>query len=286
MFGEEGMNSIFSVVALATVLFCACNQVVWVEDGRSTDTGGERDTSPSGADSELAQDAGDFLCMTDGTDAATDRKISFVIAVDTSGGMEDEAVALQSSMNGFVDRLREYGMDPRIVLISAAGDAKTGICIAAPLGSGDCPEDSNEPTYRHVVEPVGSKDALTKITNTYDLWKDALHPTGPVVFVVLSDDDADLAAAEFEAGIAAPESPVESFFFYAIAASSSKADACAVSEEEACCLFGVNEGTVYRTLAESTDGLVEDICAQNIEGALERFALDAAEKSCEGIGVI
>lgn len=274
----------FLLIAIWTTMgFISCNRVCWIDDDLQTDTASFEDDSESPGTKTGEPDSEDILCLPEGqgTEVIVNRKISFVIAVDSSGGMEDEVLAVQSSLNRFYDSLTRYGMDPRIILLSADSAAKSGICVDAPLGSGECPKDTNAPSFVHVIQPVGSKDALTKIVSAHGEWKDALHSTGPVVFIVVSDDTADKTADAFQTELAALDSPITSFVFYAIAAAAAKADACAISEAEACCLFGVKEGTVYRELAESTQGVFEDLCLQDIDGALERFARDAAEKTCE-----
>lgn len=267
----------------------ACSAVIWVDDNAQTiPTASDPDSQTPTTDSLKPVDAGDFSCLSNDAEHTplTARPINFIIAQDTSAGMEDETLAMQSLLNEFAARLQAFGMDPRIILISADSNAKSGICVDSPLGAGTCPEDSNPTGYLHINQAVGSKDALTKILATHDLWKDAIHPNGLTAFMVVSDDDADKPSEAFLTDLSNLVPPIEEFVFYAIAASSTKADACAVSEETACCLNAVKEGTVYKTLVDTTNGLFEDLCLQDESGSLERIAQDAAEKTCDQGSVV
>ncbi len=267
----------------------ACSDVIWVNDGPATDpSASESDSQTPATDSAEPFDTVDFVCPANDTESAPSgaRPVNFIIAQDTSAGMEDETLAMQSLINEFSVRLKALGMDPRIVLISADGSAKNGICVNAPLGGGSCPDDSNPPDYLHINQAVGSKDALSKILSTHDLWKDAVYLGELTAFLALSDDDSEQTADAFQTESASLVPSVEPYVFYAIAASSTKADACAISAESACCLYAVKEGAVYQSLALATEGLFEDLCLQDMKSALSRIALNAAEKTCARGNVI
>jgi hypothetical protein len=91
----------------------------------------------------------------------------------------------QSNMNVFSNKIIQSGVDAHVVLIS-----NNDICINAPLGSGQCPNDTNPPKYLHVNVGVGSNDALAKILSTHEQWKDAMRPDGKKHVIVVSDDNA------------------------------------------------------------------------------------------------
>lgn len=261
----------------------SCSGVVWIDDGVRSDTADHGpDSQIASSDSDVQFDAGDFSCVADETDTASiaGREINFVIAVDTSAGMEDEVAAVEALLNGFIAKSVSFGMAPRTILISADGNAKSGICIALPTGSGACPEDSNPPDYVHINQAVGSKDALSKIVTGYDLWKETLYPGALVAFIVVTDDESEMDAETFQTEIEALDPSIAQYAFYAIASSATKADACAISESEACCSFGVKEGASYKELSAATQGLFQDLCLQEVEEAFGRIARDAAEKTC------
>src|SRR5262249_23120975 len=75
--------------------------------------------------------------------------------VDNSGSMTFEAQFVQNNLNVFSRLISGGGVDARVVLISAtrsgtASAGSNGMCIAAPLGSGSCPDDTSYPRLFHV----------------------------------------------------------------------------------------------------------------------------------------
>ncbi len=94
-------------------------------------------------------------------------------------------------MGPFSQQIVASGIDVHVVLISDTSDAGNGICVPPPLGSGNCPDDSN-PTahYLHVPVGVSSNDALDKFVSTYPQWSSMLRPGALKYFVVVTDDNA------------------------------------------------------------------------------------------------
>ena len=126
--------------------------------------------------------------------AQTEGAADLIIVVDTTGSMGEEIDALRVSLNGTVARVSSSLIDLHVVLISSAA-----VCVPAPLGSGNCASDEKLPTFRHVLQPIGSSDALAKILNTYPLWAGSLRSNARKFFLVVSDDDSAMPAETFNA---------------------------------------------------------------------------------------
>jgi hypothetical protein len=141
--------------------------------------------------------------------------------VDNSGSMAVEAVAVQTNMNRFAQRLVDSGIDVNLVLISSANIAYQmnptcapedwvcilggvvaafidfGVCIDAPFGSGMCPNDSKPPHFLHLPHPVGSTNGLQMAVDLYPEYAQMMRPNASKHFAIVTDDDSDLAAAAF-----------------------------------------------------------------------------------------
>ena len=116
-----------------------------------------------------------------------------IVVVDTSGSMAEEVGQILGHLNSMVDIIRQSEIDLHVILISD----RNQMCVLAPLGSGSCPDDESLPAFRHVSEPVGSRDALSKLIDTYSQWSGSLRSSARKFILVASDDDSDLPAASF-----------------------------------------------------------------------------------------
>lgn len=166
--------------------------------GAPFDTGGSNGSGGAGgvggADSGGASTGG-----TPTTDAGSGCRPSDVIWVlDNSGSMLDEATGLQNDLAAMWSYLNDAGTNPRFVLISSMPGPNPGVpippygvCAPAPFGSGNCTDDSNPPSYLHVIQEVDSHDALSQIEATYAIWKQNLRVAALKTVVVVSDDEAN-----------------------------------------------------------------------------------------------
>lgn len=217
-------------------------------------------------------------------------------AIDNSCSMAAEAAAVQTNMEMFTQRLYDEGVDVRLVLISSgnAGAAAAncapsdfacqlgnlgggfdfGVCIPAPFGSGNCPDDSNLPRYMHVPQTVGSHDALAQIIATHPQWKGQLRDNARKHFVVVTDDTAGdgggfvgtstltfPAQADALEGVPAGDWVFDGIFPYA---------ACADAA-------GVDPG--YAQLVTDTGGVSGDLCTQNFGPVFDSLAMGIAAAS-------
>ncbi|MET0386458.1 MAG: hypothetical protein ABW321_10890 [Polyangiales bacterium] len=248
--------------------------------------------------SGLPQPGGDNSCAAISQRATNERQPADIIfAVDNSGSMDEEIVFVREQLNAFSQQITDSGVDARIILISAPyggqpapsggffdddDNEDNGICIAPPLGSGSCPEDSNPPRYFHVPEEVKSHDALNKFVDTFPQWRDQLRPNSNKTFVVITDDDADgdsdegggqainTAAGFTEQVSALPGGLFSTWGFSGIYCFTECPEAAAV-------------GTVYETLVQQTSGVKGDLCEQNfapVFDALAKAVINAAGIAC------
>ncbi|MBN2528098.1 MAG: hypothetical protein JXR76_17030 [Deltaproteobacteria bacterium] len=270
---------LFFYVLWATV---ACTEEFIVNDVGNRDDTETKDTHSPPVDTNN-NPRGCDLNTADG--APVNTKVDLVLAVDNSAGMEAETVMVHTELPILFSNLTQQGIDMHVILIAAStpaddGKIKNGICLEAPMGSGQCPDDTNLPKYLHIEQNIGSKDALTVFEKTRDTWRPAIRPDSQVHLMVVSDDDANMDAASFMSQMDALTPPLNTFYFHAIGASVDKAIACASNPPLACCETAAKEGIAYKDLAQQTDGLFYDLCEQNFASAFEELDSFIMQRVC------
>jgi len=218
-----------------------------------------------------------------------------IIAVDTSGSMNEEIGEVQQNLNKFAQIITASGVDVHVVMIADAT-----MCIPAPLGSGACNgADEKLPGYRHVVQTVASSDAFQQILNTYPQWKDSLRPNALKTFAVVSDDDSAMGASAFASQLVALDPSLTGFKFDAIVSSQSGdlcplqcgffacpncANPCCNKVSPVCEPLAADEGKVYKDLVSQTGGVLGDLCLQNFDPVFNDMAtavVAEAKISCD-----
>jgi ribosomal protein L15 len=226
------------------------------------------------------------------TATAEKQPADIILAVDTSGSMSEESAEVQQNLNNFATIITSSGIDVHVVLIADAS-----VCIPAPLGSGSCGgADEALPAYRHTVQTVNSNDALQVILATYPQWQPSLRPNATKTFVVVSDDNSDMSAADFTSQLLALDPPTfQGFLFHGIVANSDVFDCFGFScpMNNPCCYapgpigcdsYGAAEGTVYKELAMQTMGISGDLCSQEFDPIFQDLAegvIAASQLACE-----
>jgi hypothetical protein len=193
--------------------------------------------------------------------------------------MDEEIVFVREQLNAFSQQIVASGIDVRIVLISSPvlatpppppnpfdddDDQDNGICIAAPLGSGNCPEDSNLPRYLHVPVEVKSHDALNLFISTFPQWRAQLRPNASKTFVVVTDDNAEDepndSAAAFSSSVAGLDPALfPEWSFSGIYCFSECPEAAEI-------------GTVYQELVAQKQGVAGDLCLQDFAPVFAELA--------------
>ena len=183
-----------------------------------------------------------------------------IFAIDSSGSMDEEIEFVQTFMNGFSQQISAAGVDARVILIGDPG----AVCIGAPLGSGQCPDDSNPPNYIHIDQMVDSNDALNLFIDTYPQWQQHLRPNASKSLVVVTDDDAtdgpNNSSAMFRANFVALDPAMfAKWTFNGVYCFTECDDAAAIGE-------------VYVDLVAETMGVGGDLCLQDFQPVFDRLA--------------
>jgi hypothetical protein len=110
--------------------------------------------------------------------------VDMVWVVDSSRSMADEQTRIQQTINDFVSAVEARHFDVRLVMVTASN------IVPAPLGT-------DAARYRFVQRSVGSHDALAALLDELPSYRDFLRPSAALHFVVVTDDDSNLAADQF-----------------------------------------------------------------------------------------
>ena len=200
--------------------------------------------------------------------------LDIILAVDNSNSMEDEAIAVQQTLNSFVNGLTGTGWDVRLILLSADSSDDEGICVPAPLGSGSCPNDENLPQYKHLVFSIGSTNALQQIIDVYPSYSSSLRSGSVRAIIVVSDDDSALSADGFVAQLLALDPGFAGFSAHAIAASQDPGfgpSVCWPNFPDPPVLSS-SEGVVYKELVNQRYGVFHDLCLQTMGVGFDEIA--------------
>jgi hypothetical protein len=188
---------------------------------------------------------------------------TILIALIWTFGLTRLTIGHLNSSTGFlVSIIAGSGVDAHVVMISS-----TEICVPAPLGSGSCPNDENLPNYRHVQQSVGSNNALEKILATYPEWEDSLRQAATKTFVVISDDNSDIGAADFTNHVLALGAGFQGFKFDAIVSFGAP-----WIPNTQCFALSAAEGKVYMDLVQQTGGVIGDLCLQDFGPVFQDIA--------------
>lgn len=227
--------------------------------------------------------------------AASRPPVDVIVAVDTSGSMQEESVNVQNNINKMSDFLKASGVDYRVVMIAAPPNpffpppfGPPAICVPPPLGGASCA--SNPPLYRQVPEEVGSTDALEVILATYDKagrWNDFLRADAFKAFIVVTDDNATTPTPApvhltFDAELLKRgsgtfgTSTARKYIFYPICGAKDS------DPTQKCGSGMVNNGQTYVDLAKLTGGRTFELCSTDFGPAFSGVGKGlAAAVACE-----
>jgi hypothetical protein len=258
-------------------------------DGPGTGTGGSGTggtTPPIGPGTgpvDAAPPSADGACAAVTQEAETKKQPADIIwALDNSGSMLTEAQAVQDNMNIFAQQIIASGIDVRVVILSNPQTIilgipiGNGVCVSAPLGSGQCPNDSLPPRYLHLPVNVGSWDALNLLTSKYPEYKSMLRPEASKTFVVVTDDNATAAPNNNAAAFSAAVTALDPVMFKKWTLSGVY---CSTP-----CLNCAAVGTVYEDLRKQTGGVSGDMCLTDfapVFKALAEAVITGSKLACE-----
>lgn len=265
------------------------------DDGRGNATGasasgidsvsGSGDTGGTGGDDAADDPFEPFPDFGDGldtgaeecasyTEAAENKKLpaDIIVVVDNSGSMDFEAGAVQTNLNAFSQQIIDSGIDVHVVLMSSYPGEGNGICIDPPLGIGGCPNmDTNPLTFVHLPTEISSNDALEQILDQQPLWSPSLRPEAPLHFMIVTDDESDLGAMEFDTQLKAFNPDYSDYKLHGIV--------CTTECDETAAI-----GNQYITLGQLTGGIISDLCLQDFQPVFDQLATEVvagAQIACE-----
>jgi hypothetical protein len=189
--------------------------------------------------------------------------VDVIFVVDNSGSMQQEEQSVQASLNDFSAAIDSVDIDLRVILIS-----NYNICVPPPLGSGDCPDDDdNPPSFTHIDYTVQSNDALYILTNQVVAPQLSTLTRASSVkhIVVISDDESARTAEEFDIAFRAQAPKYEDYRFHAIVSS-------APPDTAPCYEVSANVGQVYMDLVEMREGILGDLCEQEFAPVFDELA--------------
>jgi hypothetical protein len=209
-----------------------------------------------------------------------------IVVVDNSGSMQIEAGFVQNNMNAFSSQIFLANIDAHVVLISSTSDDDTGICLPQPLGSGACPDDTNLPGYFHIPDGVGSNDGLQKILDHFPDWAPHMRPTASKHIIMVTDDDSDLSATDFNNQFLALDASHAGYKYHAIASPEDPIVACVA--QTSCCPFFVPLAAAlsqeHIELTMLTGGIFGNLCDQNFGPIFDEVStavVSGAALACE-----
>jgi len=257
------------------------------------------DLAPGGADA--LRDQG---CASAASEAVNNRQPADIIwAVDNGGNIQSDIEYIRDNMNAFSQQIVDSGIDVHMVLITdsldpdvatmatplggPAGDWRA-LCIDAPLGSGNCPDDSNPPGFQHVdyevgtghdIIPLAGNHPLNVFVDQYPQYAGSMRDNATKTFVAVSDVDAVGAPNDtgdaFIANVTALGPSFEGFKFSGVVA---------VSNTCPSTFFPPQVGHVYIDAAFKTGGIIGDICLQEFGPVFDDIAqgvIGASQLECE-----
>lgn len=244
--------------------------------GTTTNASGDSNSTISTGD-----DTTDGECASVSETAQNKKQPADIIfAIDSSGSMDQEIASVEANMNQFSQQIIASGIDVRVILIGDPG----AICIAAPLGSGSCPADTNLPTYYHHPVTVGSSNALQRILDEYDNYKQHLRPDAATHVVVVTDDNSSMDANTFHNMWKGKDPGNADYKFHAICGAKDSDDFLWCAQNPVCCAFTAEAGKVYINLINMTGGKWGDLCLQDftpVFNELSTQVISEATLACE-----
>ena len=184
--------------------------------------------------------------------------VDMVWVVDSSRSMADEQSRIQETMNKFVSDAEARHFDVRLVMVTNRN------IVPPPLGT-----DSSR--YRFVQREVGSEEPLQALIDEFSRFADFLRFEAALHFVIVSDDDSDLPAADFKRQV--DERVLRPYTVHAVVSPDVGGEPCRSAQQTQQCESGnartravcgaADIGRQYNALAEQTGGEEISICVDD-----------------------
>lgn len=236
-------------------------------DGRDNDGDGQRDCDDSDCSivpfCSTSQDSGPDgttdtgPCSSVSVSAeSTSAPADIIWVIDSSGSMRQEATAVQNNINDFAADIFSSGVDYHVVVMTDP----TFVSVPAPLGV-------DTAHYLFVNRPITSNAPLQELLDQYGHYSGFLRASAVTHIVVVTDDNSELPAADFQEAM--EDRLGKTFTFHAIASEDAYHD-CALGICDPGC-SGENGdasdiGAEYYALADATGGEQFSICTSDWSG--------------------
>jgi len=232
-----------------------------------------------------------------GTVAETQKsKVDIVFVIDDSGSMTEEMNQIKTNVNTFAQKIGGTGLDYQVLFIVKKAKSSTQqgnvICVPPPLGGANCGD--NAPIFHHIDQDVQSNDALSLVLSTYDnnnaalAWNKYLRADSTKVFVVVTDDESQLAYDKFDAQLLAKApagmfgtTTARKYIFHSICGWNTGQPVPSNQK----CSTAVAPGTNYQELSKLTSGIVDSVCKTDYSGVLDNMAKGITDKLACNLGV-
>lgn len=196
--------------------------------------------------------------------------VDIIWAIDDSGSMDDEIAAVQMNINTFANQISGAGVDHHVVMIT-----DSDVAAGTPLGG-----DPTHYLYRPLS--IGSNDAFRKLLDDYDNYSSFLRPGAPTHFVVVTDDESDLASADFRTQMEAKLG--HGFFFHSIVSEDTGGGLACVGACGIPFVCGAAApGYEYILLTDATGGQKISICTADwsqVFGPLQEAVIGSVPLPC------
>jgi hypothetical protein len=195
--------------------------------------------------------------------------VDIVWVIDTSASMADEIAAVQANLDQFSNMISIAGIDHHVVMLAALD-----LAVDTSLGM-------DPAHYQYVFAPVGSNDALQVLIDNYDGYRAFLRANASLHFVVVTDDESFVAAADFQMQMEALAG--KKFFFHSIA--SPDAPGPCIGEcglPIVCGAFA--PGIEYYALSDATGGQKISVCTADwtqVFAPLQQAVIESAPLPCD-----
>ncbi len=228
-----------------------------------------------------------------GVNAAADAGVDIVWVVDNSGSMGDEVAKIRTNLNNsFLSIIEASNLSWNLMMVTERGTGGEAICVDSPPAGPLCADAP--PRFYHVNCQVQSTDALVNLAYAYDAilppftpfgstlcgfpampgfplappektWNNFSRLNATKVFIIVTDDESDAQAADFDNWLLNTAQPAGVFGSVAdrryilhgiLGMDANNPNAtCSSSTNSA-----VEPGLVYQSLATLTGGMVASIC--------------------------
>jgi len=204
--------------------------------------------------------------------------VDVILAIDTSGSMDEEIAEVRANINTFAGKLSMSGLDFHVIVLGGRDGGQNQLVVPEPLAG---PNGANKsPTFNHLTARVDSNNAWQVIQSTHTQWKGFTREDAFKVFIVFSDDEANYSGgvAKFDSDLLAKggfgTAQARKYTFNAVVGWQEGTAITATTK----CGSAATPGTRHRQLATLTGGLVDSICKTDFSGIFDSISKGVANQ--------